>query len=78
MKIALVGVNSDYLQIFAGSDLKFSGHDDNGEPRICEIPNNNFFVGTALQPERSVFNHTTRPLITALLMAALQFNYYAS
>jgi CTP synthase (UTP-ammonia lyase) len=44
MKIALVGVNPAYLQIFAGSDLKFSGYDDNGEPRICEIPNNNFFV----------------------------------
>jgi CTP synthase (UTP-ammonia lyase) len=44
MKIALVGVNPAYLQIFAGSDLKFSGYDDNGEPPICEIPNNNFFV----------------------------------
>ncbi len=65
------GVNPDYLKIFAGSELKFCGHDDNGEPRICEIPRNRFFVGTAYQPERSAFDCRAHPLITSFLMAAL-------
>jgi len=65
------GVNPDYLKIFAASELRFCGHDDHGEPRICEIKGNRFFVGTAYQPERSAFSHKVHPLITAFLMAAL-------
>ena len=71
MKIALVGINPDYLQIFAGSGLKFCGHDDSGEPRIYEITHHRFFVETAYQPERSAFNREAHPIITAFLMAAL-------
>ncbi len=65
------GVNQDLLYIFENGELKFSGHDDNGEPRICEIPGNRFFIGTAFQPERSALRKTVHPLIAAFLMAAL-------
>ena len=65
------GVNRDFVQVFENSQLRFSGHDDNGEPRICEIPGHRFFIGTAFQPERSALKQTVHPLITAFLMAAL-------
>ncbi len=65
------GVNQDLLHVFEKSELIFSGHDDNGEPRVCEIPGHRFFIGTAFQPERSALKHKVHPLITAFLMAAL-------
>ena len=65
------GVNRDFVQVFENSQLRFSGHDDNGDPRICEIPGHRFFIGTAFQPERSALKHRVHPLITAFLMAAL-------
>ncbi len=65
------GVNRDFEHIFENSQLRFSGHDDNGEPRVCEIPAHRFFIGTAFQPERSALKQTVHPLITAFLMSAL-------
>jgi CTP synthase (UTP-ammonia lyase) len=65
------GVNLDFVNIFGNSNLRFSGHDDNGDPRICEITAHRFFIGTAFQPERSALKQTVHPLITAFLAAAL-------
>lgn len=65
------GVNPKLTHIFNKSELKFSGHDDNGEPRLCEIPGHRFFIGTAFQPERSAMKSSVHPLITAFLRAAL-------
>ena len=65
------GVNLDFVNIFGNSNLRFSGHDDNGDPRICEITAHRFFIGTAFQPERSALKQTVHPMITAFLMAAL-------
>jgi CTP synthase (UTP-ammonia lyase) len=65
------GVNRDFEHIFENSQLRFSGHDDNGDPRVCEIPDHRFFIGTAYQPERSALKQTVHPLITAFLTAAL-------
>ena len=65
------GVNRDFVQVFENSQLRFSGHDDNGDPRICEVPDHCFFIGTAFQPERSALKQTVHPLITAFLLAAL-------
>jgi CTP synthase (UTP-ammonia lyase) len=65
------GVNSDYISIFDNAELKFSGHDRQGDPRILEVPQHRFFIATAFQPERSALNHCVHPLIVALLTAAL-------
>jgi CTP synthase (UTP-ammonia lyase) len=65
------GVNLDFVNIFENSNLRFSGHDDNGDPRLCEITAHRFFIGTAFQPERSALKQTVHPLITAFLTAAL-------
>ncbi len=65
------GVSRDFVQVFENSQFRFSGYDDNGDPRICEIPGHRFFIGTAFQPERSALKQRVHPLITAFLMAAL-------
>lgn len=64
------GVNRDYLQIFDGSDMKFTGFDSEGDPRVLEIPKNKFFLGTAFQPERSALNGQPHPIIQSFLEAA--------
>ena len=64
------GVNREYLPIFEGSDLRFSGFDDGGDPRVLEIPEHKFFIGTAFQPERSAFADRSHPVVMALLEAA--------
>lgn len=63
------GVNPKYLSIFDHSNLQFSGKDRAGEPRIFELNNHPFFIGTAFQPERSALHNKTHPLITAFLRA---------
>ena len=63
------GVNADYLSIFDGSGLVFSGFDDDGDPRVLEIEDHKFFVGTAFQPERSAFQGRPHPLVTRFVNA---------
>jgi len=65
-------VNQDYLFIFDGSDLYFSGQDESTAPKIFEIPQHRFFIGTAFQPERSALKGQIHPLITGLLQAAVE------
>lgn len=64
------GVNPDYLDIFCGSDMQFTGFDVDGDPRALELKCNNFFVGTAFQPERSAFLGKPHPIIKSFLRAA--------
>jgi len=64
------GVNKEYLQIFDGSDMSFTGFDVEGDPRALELDNHPFFIGTAYQPERSALSKENHPLITAFLQAA--------
>ncbi|MGK0398812.1 MAG: CTP synthase (UTP-ammonia lyase) [Gammaproteobacteria bacterium] len=65
-------VNQDYLFIFDGSDLYFSGQDNSCAPKIFEIPQHRFFIGTAFQPEKSANKGQIHPLITGLLQAAVE------
>jgi len=64
------GVNRDYLTLFDGSDMKFTGFDSEGDPRVLEIPKNRFFLGTAFQPERSALKGQPHPIIQSFLKAA--------
>lgn len=57
------GINAKYLGLFENSGLHFSGFNDDGDPRTIEIPGNDFFVGTAFQPERSAFLGEGHPLV---------------
>lgn len=64
------GVNREYLSIFEGSDLLFSGFDADNDPRSIELAGHPFFISTAFQPERSAFNNQSHPLISAFLRSA--------
>jgi CTP synthase (UTP-ammonia lyase) len=66
------GVNPDYLFIFDGTDISFTGHDESGNPKILEIPDHRFFIGTAYQPERSALKNQVHPLIAGFLQAAVE------
>ena len=63
------GVNSEYLHIYEGTDMFFSGFDEDGDPRCLEIAKNGYFIGTAFQPERSALKGLAHPLICAYLLA---------
>jgi CTP synthase (UTP-ammonia lyase) len=66
------GVNPDYLFIFDGSDLCFTGLDELSVPQILELPDHRFFIGTAFQPERSALKQQVHPLISGFLQAAVE------
>ena len=65
-------LNPKYAPLFAGSDLYFSAHDDDGDPRAFEHLSHPFFFGTLFQPERSALKDGARPhpLIVAFMRAA--------
>ncbi len=65
------GMNPAYRDLFVGSGLIFSGHDDAGSPRIFEVPALRFYLGTGFQPERSALIGMTHPLIIAFLTAGM-------
>ncbi len=64
------GVNAEYLSLFEDTDMTFSGFDSDGDPRIVELNNHPFYIGTAFQPERSALLNNTHALIIAFLEAA--------
>jgi CTP synthase (UTP-ammonia lyase) len=72
------GVNPDYLFIFDGTDLCFTGHDEFSAPKILELPDHRFFIGTAFQPERSALKQQIHPLIFGFLQAAVETKIVAA
>lgn len=60
------GNKRELTHIFDNSELKFSGHDDNGERHLCEISGHRFFIGAAFQTERSALKSCVYPLIYRL------------
>ena len=65
------GLNVEYLSIFEESDLLIAGVDPQGEPRVIELKNHPFFIGTGYQPERSALLNERHPLITAFVEAVV-------
>lgn len=64
------GIAPQYLGLFDGSALEFTGFDLQGEPRAFELKAHPFFIGTAYQPERSALAGQSHPLIEAFVNAA--------
>ena len=62
------------MSLFAESAMSFVGHDAEGEPRVLEIAEHPFFIGTAFQPERSALKGKQHALIAAFLAAAKTYN----
>ncbi|MGN6369381.1 MAG: CTP synthase C-terminal region-related (seleno)protein [Phycisphaerae bacterium] len=65
-------LNPKFAPVFAGTDLFFSAHDEDGQVRGFEHLTHPFFFGTLFQPERSALKAEARahPLIEAFVRAA--------
>ncbi|MEV7683605.1 hypothetical protein AB0O64_34460 [Streptomyces sp. NPDC088341] len=59
-----------YAGILSEHGLRFTGHDDDGHPRMAELPGHRFFLSTLFQPELA--DDTSRPhaLVRAFAAAA--------
>ena len=66
------GVNPEYLPLFAGSKLRFTGTDNEGAPCAFELADHPFFFGTAFQPERQALSGVSHNLIETFVAAAVQ------
>ncbi|WP_406069497.1 hypothetical protein OG372_17375 [Streptomyces sp. NBC_01020] len=51
--------------------LRFTGHDDDGHPRIAELPGHPFFLSTLFQPELADDTSRPHPLVRAFASAAV-------
>lgn len=64
------GVVSEYVPTLTEHGLVFSGHDQDGEVRILELPGHPFFLGTLFQPELAEDGPRPHPVIRAFAAAA--------
>lgn len=63
---------SHHLDTLQAHGLRFSGHDEDGHPRIAELPDHPFFLATLFQPELSGDGSRPHPVIRALARAAVE------
>lgn len=63
------GLNPGYVATLAGHGVRFSGHDDQGQVRIAELPGHPFFLCTLFQPELSDGTRP-HPIVRGLAAAA--------
>jgi CTP synthase (UTP-ammonia lyase) len=63
------GLNADYLTTLQEHGLVFSGRDSRGAPRVVELPDLRFYVGTLFQPELSSDATWVHPLIAGFAAA---------
>ncbi|MGW7108766.1 CTP synthase C-terminal region-related (seleno)protein [Streptomyces xanthophaeus] len=60
-----------HLPALAARGLRMSGHDEEGQVRIVELPGHPFFLATLFQPELSGDGTRPHPVIRALAAAAV-------
>ena len=66
------GLNLDHLPALTAAGLVVSGTDQDGEPRIVELPSLRYFLATLFVPQTSSTPEDPHPLIVGLLRAATQ------
>lgn len=64
------GVNVRYRLMLEAGEMKITGVDAEGEPRVVELEGHPFFIATLYQPERSAFSGVVHPLIREYVQAA--------
>lgn len=64
------GLNPAYRKPLERAGLRFSGFDEDGEPRILELPGHRFFVGTLFVPQAARNPAAPHPVLTAFLAAS--------
>jgi CTP synthase (UTP-ammonia lyase) len=62
---------SRHLDALRAHGLVFSGHDENGDVRVAELPGHPFFLATLFQPELSGDGSRPHPVVRALARAAV-------
>ena len=65
------GLNPDYLDTLSAHGLRFTGHDDDGQVRVAELPGHPFFLATLFQPELAGDGTRPHPIVRALAAAAV-------
>ncbi|WP_326720087.1 MULTISPECIES: glutamine amidotransferase-related protein [unclassified Streptomyces] len=63
---------SRHLDTLRAHGLRFSGHDEDGQVRIAELPGHPFFLATLFQPELSGDGSRPHPIVRALARAAVE------
>jgi CTP synthase (UTP-ammonia lyase) len=63
---------SRHLDTLRAHGLRFSGHDEDGQVRVAELPGHPFFLATLFQPELSDEGPRPHPVIRALARAAAE------
>ena len=66
-------LNPEFQETLESSGLQITGLGDNGEARVIELPDHDFFLATAFQPQFSSEAGRPHPLVIAYLKAALAF-----
>ncbi|WP_327361310.1 MULTISPECIES: CTP synthase C-terminal region-related (seleno)protein [unclassified Streptomyces] len=65
------GPEPRYLPVLTAHGLRLSGHDEDGQARIAELPGHPFFLATLFQPELSGDGKRPHPVVKALAAAAV-------
>ncbi|EST34591.1 CTP synthase C-terminal region-related (seleno)protein [Streptomyces roseochromogenus] len=63
---------SRHLDTLRAHGLRFSGHDEDGHPRVAELPGHPFFLASLFQPELAGDGSRPHPMIRALARAAVE------
>ncbi|MFI0481787.1 hypothetical protein [Actinomadura sp. 9N215] len=66
------GPSPGHLDLLRANGLRFTGHDDEGQVRIAELPGHPFFFATLFQPELAGDGTRPHPVITAFATAAAE------
>ncbi|MET7594026.1 CTP synthase C-terminal region-related (seleno)protein [Streptomyces sp. NPDC004082] len=62
---------SRHLDTLRAHGLRFSGHDEDGNVRVAELPGHPFFLATLFQPELAGDGSQPHPIVRALARAAV-------
>jgi CTP synthase (UTP-ammonia lyase) len=66
------GTNPAYLDTLTAHGLRFTGHDDDGDVRVMELPGHPFFFATLFQPELAGDGTRPHAVIHAFAAAAVK------
>lgn len=66
------GLSPAYLDVLSANGLRFSGVDEEGQPRIAELSGHPFLLATLFQPELAGDGTRPHPIIRALAASALE------
>lgn len=70
------GLNPSYLALLEHAGLKIAGTDARGEPRVVELPQNRFYVGTLYVPQLDSTADASHCLIDAFVRHVFEYGQH--